>query len=114
MTTGAGLRLLVTERERTVVVRAEQLEWLASAGNYVELNLPGASYLWRGTIASIERRLDTSQFLRVHRGAIVNVGAVVEIDRAAGPWRLVLRNGKRQAVARSRQRSVLAWLGGTP
>jgi two-component system, LytTR family, response regulator len=108
-----GPRLLVTERERTVVVDAQQLEWLAAAANYVELHLAGACYLYRGTLAGLERRLDPEQFLRVRRGAIVNVAAVAEIDRAGGTWRLVLRNGRRLAVARSRRRRVLAWLRGS-
>jgi two-component system, LytTR family, response regulator len=108
------LRLLVEERDRTIVVRPEEIEWIGAAANYVELNLPGASLLLRATLDSIERRLDPRQFLRVHRTAVVNVAAVAQIDRGAGFWELVLRSGKRQPVARSRQARVLAWLTGEP
>jgi two-component system, LytTR family, response regulator len=105
-------RLLVVDSQRTIIVRTEEVELLRSAANYVELSLPGASHLLRATLSEVERRLDPARFMRVHRCAIVNVTAVLEIDRAACPWELVLRNGQRQAVARSRREQILAWLAG--
>jgi hypothetical protein len=109
---GLARRLLVVDRHRTIIVRIDELDMLSSASNYVELKLPGSSHLMRATLSALERCLDPTQFMRVHRCAIVNVAAVVEIDRSECPWQLVLKNGKRQAVAPCRQRQLLAWLAG--
>jgi len=47
------------------------VDWIASAGNYVELHLHDRHVLHRITMSMLERRLDPREFMRVHRTAIV-------------------------------------------
>jgi DNA-binding LytR/AlgR family response regulator len=56
-------------------------------------------------MSRLERRLDPATFLRVRRTAIVNVGGVVAL-REEERLVLVLSNGARVPVSRSRRRDV--------
>ncbi len=53
----------------TILVR--DIAWIFSSGNYVELHLPTRVVLHRCTFSEIMERLDPSEFLRVHRRAMI-------------------------------------------
>jgi two-component system LytT family response regulator len=54
-------------------IRAEDVDWIDSAGNYVVLHAAGKKHMIRETIKAVEARLDPRKFIRVHRSAIINV-----------------------------------------
>ena len=56
-------------------------------------------------LASLEERLDPQHFIRAHRGAIVNLHEVKELDTGEGAS-LVMSDGSRVPVSRSRRRKV--------
>jgi two-component system LytT family response regulator len=58
---------------------AEDIEWVGSAGNYVELHVNGRSFLLRESMASLEQRLDPEKFIRIHRSRIVQSRVIVEL-----------------------------------
>jgi two-component system, LytTR family, response regulator len=105
-------RFLVKTGERAVVVRAAAIDWIGTAGNYVELHVGKQSHLLRETLSTLERRLDPGQFQRIHRRSIVNLEAVEEAARTPGGWDLRLRTGARLPIGRALQQRVLAWLAG--
>ena len=81
---------------RILFLRAEEIDWIAAADNYVELHAGRASHLVRTTLKSIEQKLEPARFVRVHRSAIVNVESVKQfIPSAHGDCELVLRDGTR-------------------
>lgn len=61
-------------------IAIEQIRWLASAGNYVEIHLHGRSVLHRATLNALEQRLPPGEFLRVHRGALLRPGEVAALN----------------------------------
>jgi two-component system, LytTR family, response regulator len=61
------------------IVMAEDVEWIGSAGDYVELHVNGRSFLLRETMASLEQRLDPAKFLRIHRSRIVQSKGILEL-----------------------------------
>ncbi|HEY6491019.1 MAG: LytTR family DNA-binding domain-containing protein [Terracidiphilus sp.] len=66
------------------------------------------------TIADLEQRLDPAKFLRIHRGALVNIDWVHEVNAwFAGKVVLTLKDGPHTqlTVARDRVRSVKERLG---
>src|SRR5262249_58503805 len=71
-------------------------------------------HLLDGTLAELERRLDPAQFLRIHRGALVNLAWVADVHTHIG-GRLVirLRDAPRTEleVARDRVRALKERLG---
>jgi hypothetical protein len=61
----------------------------------------------------LERTLDPSRFVRVHRSALVNLSRVREVvDGRWGDAVAVLRDGTRVRVSRTRREVLMAALGG--
>jgi two-component system, LytTR family, response regulator len=72
-------RFAVQTGSRIQIVVAEDIEWVGSAGNYVELHVNGRSFLLRESMASLEQRLDPAKFIRIHRSRIVQSRVIVEL-----------------------------------
>lgn len=73
-------RFAVRERDRVVLIDADDLEAVVAASNYVQLIVPGRTHLLRLTLAEMERQLDPLRFTRIHRTTIVNIERMREIE----------------------------------
>jgi two-component system LytT family response regulator len=62
-------------------------------------------------MSSLEARLDPARFLRVHRGAMVNIGRIRELRTSGGDAVVVLQDGTRLPVSRRRRQALVAALG---
>ena len=103
--------LTVRSGARSMLVAVDDVDWIAADDYYVSLIVRGRRHLLRASLESLEARLDPALFMRVHRSALVNVTRVKAWHRH--PLRqltLVLRDGTRVAVSRSRRAQVLAHL----
>lgn len=95
-------RFLVRKLGKEFLVNAREVEWLQAAGNYVNLHMRGLDYPLRSTMAAIEARLDPARFVRVHRGYIVNLDYLAQIEPLeTGDARLHLRDGAKVPCSRS-------------
>ena len=102
-------RFLIPAREKSIVVDAEQIDWIEAADYYVSIHAGAATHLLRETMDDIERQLDPRRFFRVHRSAIVNVDRVREVHPMfRGDCALVLADGTRLKLSRSRRRDFEA------
>ena len=100
-------RLEVRLGNRVAYVRLEDVDWVEAADYYARLHVGAASHLVRETMQELEARLDARRFVRVHRSAIVNVERVRELRTvAAGRHEVVLRDGTRLPLSRSRRELV--------
>ena len=63
-------------------VKVGDVDWIEAAANYVRLHSHGGVYILRESMKSMEARLPTDSFLRIHRSTIVNFDRVREIQ----PW----------------------------
>lgn len=84
-------RFLVKKLGREFLVRIDEIDWIESCGNYVNLHVANRVYPLRATMTRIDERLKPLGFQRVHRGAIVNLDRVSEIvsyDTGDGQARL--------------------------
>jgi hypothetical protein len=107
-------RFLVRKLGKEFLINASEIEWLQASGNYVNLHVRGRDYPLRSTMASIEARLDSMRFLRVHRGYVVNLDYLVEIEPLeTGDARLRLRDGATVPCSR-RYRAALRERCGQP
>lgn len=76
-------RLVVRDRERFLLLKTDEVDWIASAGNYAEVHTRGRTLMVRMTMAQLEEKLNPGRFARIHRSTIVNVDRVQEIRT---PW----------------------------
>jgi hypothetical protein len=59
-----------------------QLDWIAAAGNYVELHGCGRILLFRASLAAVEQRLRGHGFVRIHRSTIVRRERIARVRPA--------------------------------
>ena len=102
-------RFLVKIGDRSVVVKASDVDWFEAEANYVRLRVGRQSYLMRATMSGLERALDASRFVRIHRTTIVNIDRVKEI----APWFsgdhvVLLGDGSKLRMSRSYAGRLLA------
>jgi two-component system LytT family response regulator len=94
-------RVAVKSRGRTLLFRIDQIDWVESAGNYVRLHIGREGYLLRETMSALEEKLDPSQFVRIHRSAIVNLERVRELQPTShGEYLVMLANDTRLTLSR--------------
>jgi len=88
--------VLVKKRERVIVLRPEEIDYVEAYGDYVRLRAGADLHVVRGTLGDMERRLAPAGFVRIHRSRIVNWQRVREFtaDREHDPV-VVLKNGTR-------------------
>jgi two-component system LytT family response regulator len=97
-------RFLVPGRDRSLVVEADQIDWIGATDYYVTLHCGGVSHLLRESMDAMERQLDPDQFVRVHRGTIVNLARVREVHPLArGGCELKLADGTMLTLSRTRR-----------
>lgn len=100
-------RLTVRHKGRLVTVRAADIDWCESEGNYIRLHIGPNSYLIRETLQHLEGRLDPSLFVRIHRRVIVNVTRVQELQPwFAGDQLVRLRDGAQLRLSRTFRHKV--------
>ncbi|HEX8696304.1 MAG TPA: LytTR family DNA-binding domain-containing protein [Longimicrobium sp.] len=110
----AAGRLLVKQGERMVLLKAEDVDWIESEGNYVGLHVGKQKYLVRGTMASMEEQLDPRRFLRIHRSTIVNLDRVKEVRPwFAGDCIVVLNDATELRLSRRYRDRLEGMVGGT-
>jgi len=101
-------RFVVRDRDKFVIVAADDIDWIESAANYVELHLGKKIFLVRETMRTIETRLDPNQFVRIHRSTIVNISRIKEITREwTGDFEVMLHDGTKLRMSRSYQNRLL-------
>jgi two-component system LytT family response regulator len=103
-------RLVVKKGEKLRLVPVGEVVYLSASGNYVDVHVAGGeTYLLRETLTRLEGRLDPARFARIHRGEIVNVDFVKELEPwFHGDWEVVLKDGRRLRLSRRYQDRLLA------
>ncbi|MGH8279988.1 MAG: LytTR family DNA-binding domain-containing protein [Gammaproteobacteria bacterium] len=87
-------RLVVKKLNREFILSTAEIEHIEADGNYVNIFAQGNSYLLRESLAALERKLDPKRFARVHRGHIVNLDRIKEIQPwDSGDYRILLKDG---------------------
>ncbi len=100
-------RFAVRAGGRVVFVRADEIDWVEAAGDYVSLHVGKKTWLLRETLTSFERKLDPDAFARIHRSAIVNVSRIAELrPYDNGEYLVLLGDGTRLKLTRSHRHAL--------
>jgi two-component system LytT family response regulator len=104
-------RFLVKAAGRAYAVRVEDVETIESADHYAELRTAHGAHLIRVPLSVLERRVDPSTFVRIHRSTIVNVDRITELQPAFhGEFAVVLASGRRVRCSRTHAAALTALL----
>src|SRR5215831_19483913 len=95
-------RLVVPIATGELVIPVADIDWIGADDYYACLHVGAKSHLLRESLTSLETRLDSRRFARVHRSAIVQIDRI----RALHGDEVVLRGGMRVAVSRRRRAAI--------
>ena len=94
-------RVVVKTRGRVLLLKIDEVDWIETAANYVELHAGKQSYLLRETLNSLDEKLDPRQFVRVHRSSIVNLDRIQELQSwSHGDFIVLLKDGTKLRMSR--------------
>lgn len=89
----ASISLAVSDGPITHHVPAEEIDWVAAAGNYVEVKWRDRVLLHRATLAAIADELGAG-FVRIHRGRLVRRAAIRQVvTERSGDFTVELADG---------------------
>jgi hypothetical protein len=104
-------RIPMSIGRRTHLVSCDSIDAVIAQRNYVDVHAGGRTFTLRTPLSSFERGLDPDRFLRVHRSAIVRIGAIEEIGTlGSGRCRIVLQGGMSLSSARRYRARLLELL----
>ncbi len=93
--------LLVKKLDKEFLVRVTEVEWLESAGNYVNLHKGGRIYPLRGTLSETVTKLAPAGFSRIHRSYGVNHHYIDSIQyQSSGDGEVTLSSGATLGISR--------------
>jgi len=102
-------RIVAKDHGRFVLVRPEEIDWVSSAGDYVDFHVRERCFLVRQTISELEHTLDPRRFVRIHRTTIVNVDRIAEIEPLPqGDYSVKLTDGRLLRMSRSYRSRLLS------
>ena len=95
-------RFVVRSADEIYFVKAADVLWIESAGNYVKLHVGGGEHIVRTSLRELEKRLDPAIFVRVHRSAVVNLDFIKKLEPYFhGEFVITLKDGSRLTSSRS-------------
>lgn len=105
-------RLVVRSGSRLRLVKQDTIDWIEAENVYARLHVGRETHLLRIPLRVLEEQLDPRRFVRIHRSAIINVDRVLELrDEKRGEYTIVLVDGSRHRLSRSRKHNLERILG---
>ncbi len=105
-------RLPVRDRKKVTLIQVDEIDWIESADDYVVVHANGKGHLLKESLQNLEQRLNPSTFARIHRGAIVNLDKVAELEAlSSGDYQAILKDGSILKVSRRRRERLESLLG---
>ena len=109
---GWGERIALKADRKIVLLRTAEIEWIEAAGNYVNIHTKGAAYFVRETMSSIERKMPSDRFMRIHRSTIVNLDRIKELKAGSnGEYSVRMQNGEELTLSRGYRGQLQRLLG---
>ena len=94
-------RLLVKKLGKEFIIKIDDVEWLESSGNYVNLHINQRIYPIRSTLSALSKQLSERGFCRIHRSHAIRLDMVESITpQASGDSEVKLKNGKTLMLSR--------------
>ena len=83
-------------------IKSRDVIWIEAQGDFVKVQTLAKSQMVRETLQSMERKLDTAKFLRIHRSYLVNLEHVKRIETALyGDYSVHMSDGTKLRLSRN-------------
>lgn len=109
--TPAQKTFLIKDKGLDKVIRAEEIFWIESEGNYVNLHSYQGSYLYRSPLTALFEELKDKKFIRVHRSVLLNVPHIIKTQYLNNDtFKFVLSNSDEVVSGRSYKKDIKQFL----
>lgn len=99
--------LLVKKLGKEFLIKTEHIEWMQSAGNYVNLHIGDQVYPTRSTLAEFVASDTTDSLCRIHRSFAINLNFVHCIEpHASGDAEITMLSGQTLRLSRRYKSSL--------
>lgn len=100
--------LWVFANQQRLRIPRSAIEYVEAEGNYVRVHTADSSGLLRASMADIEQRLGTADFVRTHRSTICRKSSITAVERApTGAYVAILTGGSRIPIGRRMGKDIL-------
>ena len=107
--------LIVRNRGTVHRLPFDTVDWIGAAGDYAEIHSMGRAHLIEESLTSLAQRLPAGQFARIHRGALIRIDRVREIEPIGrGDAHVRLANGAELRLSRRYRANLAALLSPQP
>ncbi|MGV3710882.1 MAG: LytR/AlgR family response regulator transcription factor [Gemmatimonas sp.] len=94
-------RIPIKNDGRVTLLPVQDIEWVESSDNHVKIHANRQIFTVRQTLQSMEQSLSPTEFVRVHRGSMVNVARIKEIQPwFNGEYVIIMRDGAQVKTSR--------------
>jgi len=101
-------RLVIKSTASVRVIDINDVMWLKSNGNYIDVHHTHGCHLLRGSLSQLEKHLDGKKFLRVHRQVIIKLNQARELKSLSDDKNILfLANGDSVSVSERYRRKFL-------
>lgn len=105
-------KLVVVKDERIILVDIHNILYIGTENRQVIVKTLNEKYVIDTPLYEIEQKLKNHSFLRVHRGYIINMDHVTEIEQwFNGTYNVIFSDGSKAPISRSYIKSVRQSLG---
>jgi len=105
-------RITIKSNGRISLLKPEEIDWIESADNYVNVHVGAAEHVVRETMNSIEARLPADVFVRISRSCLVNSQRVRALQPGtSGTYDVLLSTGAKLSASRTHRAAVARLLG---
>jgi len=95
-------RILIREGSKVHVIPVEKVDYVEAQDDYISVHTDGKSLLKQHRLSDLEKSLDPSRFVRIHRKFILNVDRLARIELYAKDSRVaILKDGTKLQVSRA-------------
>jgi two-component system LytT family response regulator len=105
-------RLVIKSGGRVSILAVRDIDWIDAEGDYVKIHSGRQWHLLRETMKHLEQQLDPLRFVRIHRGTIVNVERIKELQPFfRGEYVVILQDGTSRKLSRGYKEHLERALG---
>ncbi len=104
-------RFVIRSVGKVTIVPVADVDWIEADGDYLKLHTAQKVHLHRERMSALEKKLDASEFIRIHRSTIVRIQRIRELRPLVnGDHVVVLQNGVQLSLSRTLREQVFAAL----
>lgn len=94
-------RLFAVFGNQLVNVQMDDVIWIEADGDYTRIHVKDQFYISGYSMNELEKKLDPSKFIRIHRSSIISLSQISTISNATSMETVIMKSGSEISVSRS-------------